>query len=133
MEVSAAILVKASNPTLGDLIYSMWDEETQPLDEDEVSPEFHAVFEELEFAETPTSMMKDGDNYFAFFDCMNGMSALSELTAPYKGSKIDYMLIVIAAEEGQDWYKLKGNNVKSFRPKYRKDDLFAALQLNATT
>lgn len=131
MEVSAAILIKTSDKSLAQFIYSMWDEETQPLDEDDIALEFKGLFSELEFEETPTNIELDGNNLLAFFDCMNGMHAIDDLTTPYLNSAIDSMLLVITGDEGEEWFKLEKNKVKDFRPKHNDNDLFQALRLNA--
>jgi len=132
MELCVAMLVKTSDKKLADFIFSMWDEDTQPLDEDEVSPEFRELFLQLEFEYTPTTIRQDDTMLFAFFDCVSGSLGVRHFSHPYFNSGIDFQLIAMFGDEGGDWYKCKNNKIKSFNPKYSDDeDLFVALRKNA--
>lgn len=131
MEVSVAVLFEAKDKAQADFIYSMWDVETQPLD-DEVEQQHKALYSEIEFADEPDVFDRLSDTKLvAFYDVLSGMDALDDVVGPYLGQGLKNIVFVMAADEGNEWLKLSGDKMAYFTPKAHAedDDIVEAVKL----
>lgn len=123
MEVSVAILFETKDQSQADFIASMFDIETQPLDLDEVADAYKSLYSELEFADEPDSFERISETRIvAYYDVLSGMTALNDTVLPYLGQGLKNILFVMVGDEGNEWLKLKGNEMIYFTPKDHAED-----------